>query len=296
MRQRPIPLALAACLLSATAYLPATKAGEPVEVSAPTPVDASPATLLRAADQALQGNRLVEAQALLDRLPPVGSDTETDLLRAELLVAQGRPVEARSLLAGLRPLRDDRLQCRALSAEIITATALLELAAADELLRQQPVGCSDDPVFLRAVGRLEIAHDRPEAAADALGKALRLQPGNAALGNDLAVALITAGRPADAARLLSTLLNGDEAAQPEMRINLDFANGMMGQAPARNRADNDVFWSRRLQYAGLGAYRGGRRALAEALLAQALNERPSHDPQLWRQYTDMTGKMEGKGQ
>jgi predicted Zn-dependent protease len=259
-----------------------------------SPVAQSPVTradLLRAADQALAGGRLVEAKELLDRLETEAAGPDGDsvkLLRAEWLIAVGRAVEAQPLLSAIEG--SEPQQCRILSAEIIASLQLAELDHADRLVADHGPPCTEEPVFWRSLGRLHLVRERSAAAVTAFRNALALEPANDALRGDLGVALIAADEPVDAVHILADLLarNPD---QPDVRINLDYANGMLGQRPARAALDNDMFWSRRLQYAGLGARRADRNVLAEALLGQALIERPRHDEELWRQYADISGNM-----
>lgn len=245
--------------------------------------------LLRAADDALAGQRYVEAEALLNRLAKQseGEGGEIDLMRAEWLIAVGRPAEAVSLLTAIDP--DGPWQCRKLSAEMTALVQMSRFDGADRLATSAEKACSEDPVFWRSAGRLHLARDRALAAVAAFRKGLSLDPANGGMRCDLGVALIAAGDAPEAARVLSALLLLDPG-QAEVRINLDYANGMLGRQPSRRPPDSDLMWSRRLQYAGLGAQRASRAPLAEALLGQALIARPRHDEQLWRQYAAVTGR------
>lgn len=255
---------------------------------------ASGSALLRAADDALAGQRYVEAETLLNRLVKQ-SDRESgeiDLMRAEWLIAIGRPAEAVPLLATINP--DGRLQCRKLSAEMTALVQMSRFDGADLLAASTEKVCSEDPVFWRSAGRLHLARDRAPAAVVAFGKSLSLDPANVGLRGDLGVALIAAGDARDAANVLSGFLLLDPE-QTEARINLDYANGMLGRQPSRRPSDSDLVWSRRLQYAGLGAQRASHSLLAEALLGQALIARPRHDEQLWRQYAAVTERDDERG-
>ncbi|GGJ41609.1 hypothetical protein GCM10011393_09660 [Sphingopyxis bauzanensis] len=102
------------------------------------------------------------------------------------------------------------------------------------------------------------------------------------------MALLALGDAGDAVQLLAALTRRDPA-RADIRINLDYAHGMLGQRPSRAVGDDDMFWSRRLQYAGLGARRADRVRLAEAMLGQAILVRPRHDAELWRQYDEING-------
>lgn len=285
---------VASCLIAAalSAVSPLSAAASEAVAPSPVPVATSAAEramLVHAADLALQGNRLVEAQTLLDRLAAnPGDDRDlVDLMHAELLVATGRGAEALAILDTL----DDRSGdgCRIRAAKGMASMQSGDLPGADAVLLGGAADCERDPVMLRARGRLHLARERPAAAADAFARALELRPDDDAIRNDLAVALIASGDAARAIPVLTALTRREPQAT-EARINLDYANGMLGQMPARRDADDDLSWSRRLQYAGYGAWAAGRKALAEALLGQALVERPRHDAQLWRQYSEVSQK------
>lgn len=239
---------------------------------------------IEAVDSALRGGRLVEAKALLDGLHAV-DDGRLALLRAEWLLFSGRPADAASLLDGLP--ESERTTCRG---AIALATAQLRLNRV-EAGRTQLTGregdCRDDPAYWRLFGQLELKAGHPASATAALRRAHALRPDDADAANDLAVALLADGLPAEAVDILS-LIAPRRPGDAEARLNLDFANGMLGRAPSRADRDDDARWSQRLQSAGAGARRAGRIPLAEALYAQALIERPRHDERLWRQYEEAT--------
>lgn len=258
--------------------------------------EAPPAPLadgLVALDQALAGGRLVEAKDLLDRLETEGTDRDPRLilLRAEWLIAVGRAADALPLLAVIDSEVPTR--CRVVAA---TTMALLDTAALDDadlLLAREEQSCSGEPVYWRGFGRLHLARVRPAEAVAALRRAAALEPTNDEIQGELAVALLALGDAGDAVQLLAALARRDPA-RADIRINLDYAHGMLGQRPSRAPGDDDMFWSRRLQYAGLGARRADRARLAEAMLGQAILVRPRHDAELWRQYEEVSG-MDAKG-
>lgn len=248
---------------------------------------------LVALDQALAGGRLVEAKDLLDRLEAEGTDRDPRLLllRAEWLIAVGRAADALPLLATIDIEAPTR--CRVVAA---TTMALLDTAAlddADVLLAREETSCSAEPVYWRGLGRLHLARTRPAEAVTALRRAAALEPANDEVQSELAVALLALGEASDAVRLLAALSLRDPA-RADIRINLDYAYGMLGQRPSRAAGDDDMFWSRRLQYAGLGARRADRGRLAESMLGQAILVRPRHDAELWRQY-DAVRVIDAKG-
>lgn len=255
---------------------------------------ADPENLLSSADKALQGGRLIEAEGLLNRYEerepksaPARARDMATLLRAELMLATGHPAEA---LVELRSNDVAAVQgCRATAAEGTALLLLDRLSAASIALQSHTTECGRDPVYWRARGRLDLALGRPVAAVAALRKAVDEAPEDRALRNDLGVALIAADLPGEAIALLSALV-GESPDQTEAQVNLDYARGMLGRVPVRGSGDSDIFWSRRLQFAGGGARQAGRNTLAEALLGQAVIERPRYDAQLWRQYSELSGK------
>ena len=284
-----VAMALVLCGVSATRLTAAEPAPSPASET-----DLAKAALLRAVDDALAGQRYVEAEALLDRLAhqSLDHDGEVDLMRAEWLIAVGRPAEAVPLLASVNP--GERWQCRKLSAEITALVQISRFDGADQLATRAEKACGEDPVFWRSAGRLHLARDRAPAAVAAFRKSLSLDPANGGVQGDLGVALIAVGDALGATRALSALLLLDPG-QTEARINLDYANGMLGRQPSRASSDSDTAWSRRLQYAGLGAQRASHVLLAEALLGQALIARPRHDEQLWQQYAAVSGRDDERG-
>lgn len=281
---------IAAALLAVPSVGLAQESGDPVvPAAAPVPEDVTRAQKVAAADLALQGNRLIEAQALLTQLAQTPGDPDEAkiiLMRAELMVATARPDAARALLATLGD-RDVPI-CRVSTAYALADLQDGRLADADGRLQAQAAACSDDVVFWSALGQARLGLARAADAVDAYRHALALRTDSALLRNDLAVALLAAGEAGEANFILADLFTRHPT-DMDVAVNLDFAGGMLGRMPQRRDSDDGSFWSRRLQAAGLGARRAGRANMAEALFAQALLARPRHDAELWRQYSEVAG-------
>jgi predicted Zn-dependent protease len=245
--------------------------------------------LLQAADRALQGRRLIEAEALLDRLPSdiaIEDEPIAALLRAELLLLQGdHSAEALRLLAAIPA--ESPLACRVATARASTYLQLEAPDRASRILDPLERECGAQSVYWRLRGQAELTSGRADRARQSLQSAVAIAPADVELRNDLAVALIESDDAAGAAELLANILKVAPG-RVDVALNLDHAKGMMGVMPVRGRADDDALWSRRLEAAGGGAQRSGRAALAEALYAQALVARPRYDTDLWRQYAKVS--------
>lgn len=284
-----VPLIVIAGFLSAlSAAAPGVVSGqEAAAVPGGLAPEADADDLVRAVDLALRGERLIEVEALFERLGRMPLDDrqrgDIVLLRAEFMVATGRPGEARRLLETLGAAA--REQCRVVAALAAADIQTDAFASAERDLRAAQGRCADDPVYWRALGQAGLGLQLSSAAVDAYRRALILDPGNHGLQNDLAVALIADGNTAEAVGLLAGILR-EAPDRQDVAINLDYAGAILGQVPYRRPADDDAFWSRRLQYAGSGARHAGRAKLAEALYAQALMESPRHDETLWQQYAE----------
>lgn len=245
--------------------------------------------LLQAADRALQGRRLIEAEALLDRLPSdiaIEDEPIAALLRAELLLLQGgHSAEALRLLAAIPA--ESPLACRVATARASTYLQLEAPDRASRILDPLERECGAQSVYWRLRGQAELTSGRADRARQSLQSAVAIAPADVEIRNDLAVALIESDDAAGATELLANILKVAPG-RVDVALNLDHAKGMMGVMPVRGRADDDALWSRRLEAAGGGAQRSGRAALAEALYAQALVARPRYDTDLWRQYAKVS--------
>lgn len=280
-------VALSAGLLGGAAVAQTPEHVE-IETAQPSVAPLSPAARAAAVDAALQGERLAEAQALLDDMSSPHEDGQADnflLLRAELLLASGRATDAKKLLESIEP--NGPRNCRQISAMAIADMQTDNDVVALEWLAADSDLCSEEPIFWRALGLARLKRGEAAAALDALRKAHILRSGDKGIANDLAVTLIANGNIDEASNLLTRILHADPA-NVSARINLDFAQGILGHAPSRHGGDSDQFWSERLQAAGDGAQSADNPGLAAALFAQALVASPTHDGKLWAQYRKVT--------
>jgi Tfp pilus assembly protein PilF len=168
----------------------------------------APAPLREAARLAAQGRR-TEALARLDQLPPPARDTTALTLRAELLLAQGRPAEAETALAealARDPRNTDALALRAVIAvarkqkdqalaarEAVTfdpanpraplalsyaAQAAFDIPQARESLEAAAASTPDDALIQARLAEVQLMQGDTSAAHRSATRALELDPAN----------------------------------------------------------------------------------------------------------------------
>jgi tetratricopeptide (TPR) repeat protein len=237
--------------------------------------------VLAQADNALSAGRLVQADAMLStlelaELPDAASAVA--LSRAEYHMAQGNVEKAENALAkiGENPRKD----CRAerVSGWIAGKTgqwnkAILRLADAIDL-------CGDGADLWNLFGLALIGKKEYSAALEAFDSALILDPKNAALLSNRALALVASGR-LDAA--LQDLMEARKLQPGNLVImgNADYLSGLMGIKPVRNTEDSDNIWAQRLARAGDGSNDSSRKADAISHFANATLLLDRFDFQLW---------------
>ena len=253
---------------------------------------AAPAPLREAARLAAQGRR-AEALARLDQLPPSARDTTALTLRAELLLAQGRPAEAetalaealtrdprnadalalRAVIAVARNLKDQALadareavtldptNPRARLALSYAAQAAFDIPQARESLEAAAASTPDDALIQARLAEVRLMQGDIRAARRSATRALELDPANPR-------AQTVAGFVA-----LARIDTRTAHATFTRAIELDPFNPLahLGQGLATIR-DGDLEAGRAENRAGGGA-RPGQRAAAELSRESVLEER-----------------------
>ena len=93
---------------------------------------------------------------------------------------------------------------------------------------------------------------------------------------------------------LADLRAASRAAPGDRRIanNIDLVEGARGNAPQRQKGEDDLAWASRLTLAAKGALRAGRTDLARAMLARAVEMNPYHA----REATALLDGMAARGE
>lgn len=215
---------------------------------------------------AIDGGRLLQAELMLERSPPV-SAAELRLL-ADLRLAQKRFTEAADLFIKLQAgaPQDPYLASRA-------GIALLQLdrtAEAESRLRGATVLPGAD---WRAWDALGVALDRRaawEESRSCYERALRLAPREPTILNNAGYSLIL---QKDGLAARGYLLKARKLAKSDQRIlvNLQIADAMSGKVPDVRAADeDDARWAAHLNNAGYGAFLVGNLIRARSLFSRAI--------------------------
>lgn len=227
----------------------------------------------RLIDAAIRAGRLIQARAMLARLPdaaPVAIET----LRADLALAEGRNADALRAFEALGQGAPDN--CAFLTGAGIAASRTDKPDRAIASLQRATERCAVDWQAWNALGVAFDATGQWEASASAYAHALVLRPSNAALLNNIGLSMIRQHRFALAAGYLQAAVH---LAPGDTRIvdNLDVARASIGQPLVRNPDTEDAArWAERLANAGRAAMLAGRPADARALLAQAIATSPTY--------------------
>lgn len=223
-------------------------------------------------DAAIRGGRLVQAQTMLDLLPDAKSDTfEVAVLRAQLMLAQGRYADAERAFAKLAATPSD--DCRVIAGLGSAAAALRHIDAALARLQDATARCPADWRLWADLGHAYDSGARWNDSKAAYDHASALGGPRASLLNDMAVSMLMQHRYPEARALLQQAL----AADPDDRRianNLDIAAASMGEPPVRRRGEDAARWAERLSNAGYAASLAGRDDDARAWLTQSIAAAP----------------------
>lgn len=235
---------------------------------APSPNALVPQSAVAEASRALQAGRPEQARDMIARAVAGGASGQAvDRLLADLALAERRWPEAlaryKALLAmGPGPLLQERAGLAALHAGQ-TREAFSHLTAAS---RARSAGW-------RSWNALGVAADRLRdwpGAERAYSAALKADPGQAAIWNNLGWSLMLRGRWADAVDPL-TRAAALGPTEPRILANLDLARSAVeGQLPRRRAGESGAAFAARLNDAGVMARLGGDLGRAAAAFAQAL--------------------------
>ncbi len=269
---------LCLCLNPVGAYA-AGDAGIETEIPAS---DAGASGLMDRLEAALSGDRLVEAQILLDGLSKRDDAPLSELapLAARLALAAGDLPKAREIMRDAG--RENAGNCRSrISRGLISAAAM----AADEAIADLGSAANDctlDAASWQALGAMLAERKDVAASVYAFRRALNAPGNRAGVPAAFGHAMLGLGQYDEARKALTAALMRDPDNR-QARDDLDILSGVTGEEPVRQQGDGDSRWAQRLGNAALGARRGGDGERAKALSARALMAAPVYDPVLFAQ-------------
>jgi Flp pilus assembly protein TadD len=239
-------------------------AAEPAPSPAPQAAESDRLAQIRSA---IDGDRLIQAELMLKGTDTAASATEI-LLLADLRTQQHRYDEALALYAGVEAREPQNRH--AIAGAGLALIHLGRSTEAEPRLRKASEMAGADWRTWNALG---IALDRRadwEGSRLAYEKALPLAPRPAVVLNNAAYSLMLQKRPAEARALLDRAKDL-EPANPQVLLNLQIADGMVGRyPPTRGGKEESAAWATRLNNVGYGAMLAGDLAGARSLFSRAI--------------------------
>jgi len=233
-----------------------------------------PAPALEQVRDALEGNRLVQAGRMIERLRrDCGIERPLRELEAAWLIASGRDAEALTRYESLAAQDPDNAAFLAGAGRAAMRLGAVDRAAA-LLSEATTLGVQD----WRAWNALGVLRDRQRqwpAAEAAYAEAERLAPDRASVWNNRGYSLLLQRRTAEAEPMFERALALDPTLTAA-RNNLEIARALSGRYDeARRPRESARDWSRRLNNQGYAAMLAGDRAAARRLFSKAISASPS---------------------
>jgi Flp pilus assembly protein TadD len=251
----------------APAFLAAALALSGIARSAELPAE----SFASAIERAIDANRLIQAEAMLDRTDIVLSAQQRQRLEALLLLAMHRDAEALSRFAVLIPqLPDD---CRLQAGAGIAALRLGRMQEAEPKLLAATVACPDRSDAWGALAVLEDKEGRWDRSTAAYSRAIALSADDPALLNNAGVSMLSRQRYGDAVRLFRQALLLDPANE-RAKNNLDIARVASGERPSFDAEDDSRRRAERLNNAGYAALLAGDDIAATGYFDEAIRTNP----------------------
>jgi tetratricopeptide (TPR) repeat protein len=237
---------------------------------------------LEQAGNAIRGGRYVQAKEMLDQVPqvlPAIYADEAALLRTELFVAEDNVGDASLALSQIGDHAHAR--CRQDSVRGWLAGKKGDVNRSILLLANVTMLCPKDVQSWNLLGLAFIEKGEAAAALDAFNQALALAPEHPALLNNLALAQISSAQLDVAEQNLARALRF-EPGNAAIAANHDYVVAMRGKLPLRKEGEADQAWAMRLLYAGEGAREASNAPMASAMFAQAVLLLDHFDPKAWQ--------------
>lgn len=245
------------------------------------PLVADQAHYLQQADAALREGRMTQAGQMIAWLENNGHEISGDdiaLLKAELAIAGRDVAMAAAALSAIK--NTERNLCRLQAAKGWVSANQGANDDAIVLLAEAGRACPDDAGVWNLLGLALMHKGESAAAAEAFGQALILAPDDVGILNNHALVLLQKGEFELAVQRL-TLAAGMSPNNRTIMANRDFASGMLGLTPDRERHESDTAWSNRLVSFAQGAKAATRDLQADALFSRAVLTMDRFDQTVW---------------
>ena len=236
---------------------------------------------LQHVDAAIREGRLTQAEQMIAALERSGDSMFADdlaLLKAEHAIARMDATSADVALSTIKA--QDRNICRLHAAKGWVAASQKAFDRAIAALETTTQNCTDDAGAWNLLGLAFVGKGEGTAAQNAFAHAMALEPGNAQIINNHALATLQDGKVDVALRALNEAVTRS----PEDKMiwaNRNFVAGMAGLAPVRAEADSDAAWSAMLVQFAQGAKMASRGQQAVALFSRAMLTLERFDEAIW---------------
>jgi tetratricopeptide (TPR) repeat protein len=196
-----------------------------------------------------------------------GHEAETDILQAELALAQKDDDHAKLLFA--RYLQHEIFACRAKEGVGIVNARAGNMRSAIDYLVQVTLECPKRWKSWNMMGVILARHEKWDASKHAFESALGLSGNAPVVLNNFGYSLLTQKKYSDAEILFSMALE-QQPGNVRFQNNLDIARAALGKKPARSDKQSDQRWSERLNNSGYAAILSGHEDVGTALLSEAI--------------------------
>lgn len=254
----------------------------PALYAQPIETPSNPSILyLQQLDVAIREGRLTQAEQMIALLEQSGPGPHADdlaLLKAEFSIARMDVTSAGLALAAIK--YPERNICRVHAAK---GWVYANQQAQDEAivaLATATKNCPDDAGAWNLLGLAFINKGEASAASEAFQQALALNPGNAQVINNYAVAALQEGAVDVALRELNSAVIRSPQ-DGTIRANRNFVAGMAGLSPERVNGESEADWSAKLLQFAKGAKSASRGPEATALFSRAILTLERFDDAVW---------------
>lgn len=234
-------------------------------------VEPSPSAFVAAVDRAIEANRLIQAETMLERKDVLLPEQDRARLVASLLLAQRNNAEASKRFEALVAVQPG--DCRLQAGAGIAALRLGRDKDAEPKLRAATAACPDDAQTWGALAIIEDKAGRWDLSDAAYARAIALSKDDPALLNNAGVSLMSRRRYVEAMRLFRQALLIDPANE-RAKNNLDIARVASGERPDFDSEEDSRRRAERLNNAGYAALLAGDDGAATSYFDEAIKVNP----------------------